>query len=76
MVFVKSLEDFEIAAENMYMANPMACRYTMKYIHSKGQILLKMTDNAKVTIFFNYPIIIKLFLFGSVFNSRQRICQI
>uniref|UniRef100_A0A1A9UVS7 Signal recognition particle 9 kDa protein n=1 Tax=Glossina austeni TaxID=7395 RepID=A0A1A9UVS7_GLOAU len=51
MVFVKSLEDFEIAAENMYMANPMACRYTMKYIHSKGQILLKMTDNVKCVQF-------------------------
>lgn len=48
MVFVKSWEDFEIAAENMYMANPATCRYTMKYIHTKGHILLKMTDNFKV----------------------------
>lgn len=48
MVFVKSWEDFEIAAENMYMANPATCRYTMKYIHTKGHILLKMTDNVKV----------------------------
>lgn len=48
MVFVKNWEDFEIAAENMYMANPQNCRYTMKYVHSKGHILLKMTDNVKV----------------------------
>lgn len=48
MVFVKNWEDFEIAAENMYMANPQSCRYTMKYVHSKGHILLKMTDNVKV----------------------------
>ncbi|EDW30468.1 GL18044 [Drosophila persimilis] len=47
MVFVKNWEDFEIAAENMYMANPQNCRYTMKYVHSKGHILLKMTDNVK-----------------------------
>lgn len=49
MVFVKSWEDFEIAAENMYMANPAACRYIIKYIHTKGQVLLKMTDNTKVS---------------------------
>ncbi|XP_039964844.1 signal recognition particle 9 kDa protein [Bactrocera tryoni] len=47
MVFVKNWEDFEIAAESMYMANPKNCRYTMKYVHSKGHILLKMTDNVK-----------------------------
>lgn len=49
MVFVKNWEDFEIAAENMYMANPMACRYTMKYVHTKGHVLMKMTDNIKVS---------------------------
>lgn len=48
MVFVKNWEDFEIAAENMYMANPQNCRYTMKYVHNKGHLLLKMTDNVKV----------------------------
>lgn len=50
MVFVKNWEDFEIAAENMYMSNPSNCRYTMKYVHSKGHVVLKMTDNVKVHI--------------------------
>ncbi|XP_037041571.1 signal recognition particle 9 kDa protein [Bradysia coprophila] len=47
MVFLKDWEDFEIAAENMYLKNSSNCRYSMKYIHSKGQLLLKLTDNVK-----------------------------
>uniref|UniRef100_A0A182QUZ1 Signal recognition particle 9 kDa protein n=1 Tax=Anopheles farauti TaxID=69004 RepID=A0A182QUZ1_9DIPT len=47
MVFVKSWEDFEIAAENMYMANPCQCRFTMKYTHQRGAVELKLTDNSK-----------------------------
>lgn len=48
MVFLKDWEDFEMAAESMYMKNSSNCRYSMKYIHSKGQLLLKLTDNTKV----------------------------
>ena len=48
MVFVKDWEDFEIAVESMYMENPKTCRYTMKYQHSKGLLILKVTDNVKV----------------------------
>lgn len=51
MVFVKTWEDFENEAESMYMASPMACRYTMKYVHKKGHVLMKMTDNVKVSDF-------------------------
>uniref|UniRef100_U5EWY8 Signal recognition particle 9 kDa protein n=1 Tax=Corethrella appendiculata TaxID=1370023 RepID=U5EWY8_9DIPT len=47
MVFVKSWEDFEIAAENMYMQNPNKCRYSMKYTHGKGNLIVKLTDNVK-----------------------------
>jgi len=54
MVFVKNWDDFEIAVENMYLANPQNCRLTMKYAHSKGHILLKMTDNVKVCTKFHY----------------------
>lgn len=48
MVYVKNWEDFEIAAESMYLQNPSKCRYSMKYIHSKSHLLLKLTDNVKV----------------------------
>lgn len=48
MVYLKDWEDFEIAAESMFMQNPGNCRFTLKYIHSKGLIQLKFTDNVKV----------------------------
>lgn len=49
MVYLKDWEDFEIAAESMFMQNPGNCRFTLKYIHSKGLIQLKFTDNVKVS---------------------------
>lgn len=48
MVFLKDWEDFEIAAESMFMQSPGKCRFTLKYIHSKGLLQLKFTDNVKV----------------------------
>lgn len=48
MVFLKDWQDFEIAAESMYTQNPSTCRFSMKYVHSKGHLVLKLTDNAKV----------------------------
>lgn len=46
-MYVKNWEEFEIAAEQMYLESPDKCRYSMKYIHSKNQLLLKLTDNVK-----------------------------
>lgn len=46
-MYVKTWDDFEIAAEQMYMANPDKCRYSMKYVHSKNMVQLKITDNIK-----------------------------
>ena len=48
MVFVKTWEDFEIAAEALLMEAPEKCRYSMKYAHSKQTLVLKVTNNAKV----------------------------
>lgn len=48
MVFLKDWEDFEIAAESMFMQNPGKCRFTLKYLHSKGLLQLKFSDNVKV----------------------------
>lgn len=56
MVYLKDWEDFEIAAESMFMQNPDNCRFTLKYLHSKGLIQLKFTDNVKV----NYTFISQL----------------
>lgn len=48
MVFAKSFEDFEIAAEAMLMEDPASCRYSMKYTHKKQSLVLKVTNNVKV----------------------------
>ena len=39
-------EEFEAAAERLYLQDPMKVRFTTKYDHSKGCLVLKMTDNA------------------------------
>ncbi|XP_044762429.1 signal recognition particle 9 kDa protein [Coccinella septempunctata] len=45
MTFLKSWEEFERAAEKLYMQAPSKVRYNMKYVHSKNHLILKMTDN-------------------------------
>lgn len=45
MTYLKSWDEFEKAAEKLYLQDPSKVRYTMKYQHSKNQLLLKMTDN-------------------------------
>lgn len=81
MVYLKDWEDFEIAAESMFMQSPGKCRFTLKYIHSKGLIQLKFTDNIKVSSNFYLShgdisifILIKtqLIFICSVFNIKQR----
>lgn len=52
MVYLKDWEDFEIAAESMFIQNPGKCRFTLKYMHSKGLLQLKFTDNDKVRFLF------------------------
>lgn len=48
MVFAKTFEDFEIAAEAMLIEDPAKCRYSMKYAHNKQSLVLKVTNNVKV----------------------------
>jgi len=45
MTFLNSWEDFEMAAERLYLQDPMKVRYSMKYNHSKGALEMKMTDD-------------------------------
>lgn len=48
MTFLKSWEEFEKAAEKLYTQAPDKIRYTMKYTHTKNQLILKMTDDVVV----------------------------
>lgn len=45
MTFLTSWEDFEMAAERLYLQDPMKVRYVMKYDHSAGALVVKMTDD-------------------------------
>ncbi|XP_044732667.1 signal recognition particle 9 kDa protein [Chrysoperla carnea] len=46
MTYLKDWDEFEKAAERLYLQNPKKARYTMSYIHSKGVLKLKVTDDA------------------------------
>lgn len=50
MVYLKSWEEFEKAAEKLYLQEPSKVRYTMKYAHSKNEVMLKVTDDVIVSI--------------------------
>jgi len=56
MTYLKSWEEFEKAAEKLYLQDPSKVRYTMKYQHSKNQLLLKMTDNTVVSTLGSSPL--------------------
>ncbi|CAH1995289.1 unnamed protein product [Acanthoscelides obtectus] len=48
MTYLNSWEDFEKEAERLYLQSPWKVRYTLKYVHSKNQLILKMTDDLVV----------------------------
>lgn len=50
MTFIPNWEEFEKSAEMLYLRDPMNTRYTIKYSHTKGVFVVKITDNKKVTI--------------------------
>ncbi|XP_063242262.1 signal recognition particle 9 kDa protein isoform X2 [Bacillus rossius redtenbacheri] len=45
MTYIKSWEEFEKAAEQLYLRNPMKVRYMMKYVNKEGCLALKLTDD-------------------------------
>lgn len=45
MTNLKSWVEFEKAAQNLYLQNPMKARYSMKYDHKNGNLKLKITDD-------------------------------
>lgn len=49
MTYYKSFEEFEKAAEALYLQSPSKVRYTVKYTHSKNSLVMKITDNVIVS---------------------------
>lgn len=53
MTFIPNWEEFEKSAEMLYLRDPINTRYSVKYSHSKGIFLVKITDNKKASIIIN-----------------------
>lgn len=45
MTFLTNWEDFEKAAERLYLQDPMKARYVIQYDHNAGNLNMKMTDD-------------------------------
>lgn len=45
MVYVEVIDDFEKAAERIYLNAPMKTRWTMKYDHRNTCLKVKVTDD-------------------------------
>jgi len=45
MVYVETWDDFAEKAELLFRQNPENFRYSMKYRHKEGRLVLKATDN-------------------------------
>lgn len=81
MVFAKTWEDFEIAAEAMLMESPEKCRYSMKYAHSKQHLILKVTNNLKVSSHVDLLLMSLMMIFWNyfyfrAFNTKPKSCLI
>ena len=51
MVFLENYHDFADQAEAIFIANPQKTRYVINYHHSKGQLVLKVTDDVRTVQF-------------------------
>lgn len=51
MVLIESIDSFLEQAEALYKQNPLKARYVIKYTHSKGKLVLKVTDDRSTVQF-------------------------
>lgn len=47
-MYVESWDSFLQQAEDLYLANPLRTRYSIKYRHCDGKLVLKVTDDYTV----------------------------
>jgi signal recognition particle subunit SRP9 len=48
-MYISDFEQFLQEAEDLYKARPLATRYCIKYRHCDSKLVLKVTDDVKVT---------------------------
>ncbi|OWR54607.1 signal recognition particle protein [Danaus plexippus plexippus] len=51
MTLITIWEEFEKSAEMLYLRDPLNTRYSLKYSHSKGIVIVKITDNKKCLLY-------------------------
>ena len=45
MTYINNWDEFCKAAERLYLQDPSKCRFTTKYRHCDGQLIVKVTDD-------------------------------
>lgn len=45
MVYINSWQEYQEAAENLYISSPRKTRYSVKWKSSEGKLVLKITDD-------------------------------
>lgn len=51
MPYLESWEEFSREAEQLYIKDPLKCRLVMKYRHTDGKLVVKITDNKDCYMF-------------------------
>lgn len=51
MVYIADFEAFIQEAEDLYLASPLDTRYSIKYRHCDGKLVLKVTDDRRCLLF-------------------------
>lgn len=54
-MYLRSWEAFASQAEELYRKDPLGTRYLMKYRHSDGKLVLKVTDDKTVCFALSSP---------------------
>ncbi|KAF9072397.1 signal recognition particle, SRP9/SRP14 subunit [Rhodocollybia butyracea] len=54
MVYINSWQEYQDAAEALYMKSPHTTRYCVKWKASEGKLVLKITDNVSCIKFKTY----------------------
>jgi signal recognition particle subunit SRP9 len=49
-MYLETIESFLVQAEDLYRSNPLKTRYSIKYRHCDGKLVVKVTDDVTVRV--------------------------
>lgn len=50
-MYIEDWDSFYVQAEELWRKEPLKTRYCIKYRHTEGKLVLKVTDDAVVSVF-------------------------